>query len=244
MAKVRNYCQKRLEQVDAIITLSDFSRGEIINLLGIDPSRIHVTFPGVAKSFNPAGSRMKGLPSSYVLCVCNLEPRKDLPLLLRAHQRLPTSLRRNHPLIVAGAKVWRTRETDAILEPFQRDKYLFFIGYVHQQHLPAVYRGACLFTYPSLYEGFGLPVLEAMACGTPVLCSGTASMGEVAGEAAVKFDPTSDSDLVAKMKRLLNDPKLRARLAERGYLRARDFSWELCARDTLSVYGEVLGEKR
>ena len=204
-----NYCVKQLQRVDAIITVSEFSRREIVDLLGIDPARIHVTFPGVDGSFAPQGDRMKELPSSYVLYVGNLEPRKNLPLLLQAHQSLPSFLRKNHPLVVAGAKVWRTREMEALLKPFQRDAHILFTGYIPQGQLPRLYRGACLFAYPSAYEGFGLPVLEAMASGVPAVVANTSSLPEVVADCGILVNPYNVDHLKEAMRELMEDERKR-----------------------------------
>ncbi|MCL6446981.1 MAG: glycosyltransferase family 4 protein [Armatimonadetes bacterium] len=227
---------------DLVITVSEYSRQDIAEVLRIPPEKIRVTYeaPTVVEQHLSRAelfSRLGISERDYIFALGAVDRRKNTARLLESFHRLRAETGSSVSLVVAGI------EKTEIFAPLAGEGVYLF-GFLPEEIITALYKRAIFFVFPSLYEGFGLPVLEAMACGTPVLCSGTTSVGEVAGEAAVKFDPTSDSDLVAKMKQLLNDPELRTRLAERGYLRAREFSWERCARDTLSVYGEVLGEIR
>jgi alpha-1,3-rhamnosyl/mannosyltransferase len=238
-----NFCLKKLSQVEAIITISEFSRKEISDLLTIDPTKIHVTPLGIDTSFHPERDRFEGLPSQYILFLGNLEPRKNLPRLMAAYQSLPQSLRRGYPLVIAGAKGWGTEEVKKTLLSFRRDEKPIFTGYIPQSLLPSLYRGASLFVYPSLYEGFGLPVLEAMASGVPVIASDSTSLPEVVGDAGVLVNPYDVDDLKEAMVELLEDEKKRLEMAEKGIARAKLFSWEKCARETITVYEKVLSEK-
>jgi alpha-1,3-rhamnosyl/mannosyltransferase len=167
----------------------------------------------------------------YVLAVGTLEPRKNLPRLVEAFAALPPALRDAHELVLAGAVGWNT---DATLAAVARHR-VRQLGHVPEDHLPALYRGAAAFAYPSLYEGFGLPVVEAMAAGAPVLTSNVSSLPEVAGDAALLVDPWSVPSIRDGLARLLADRDLARRLAARGRERAATFSWERHAREVLTV---------
>ncbi len=183
-----------------------------------------------------------GLPPRYVLAVGTLEPRKNLTTLLAAFARL----RRNGEvdadlrLVLAGARGWLEEPIFATVRSLGLEDAVRFTGFVDDDDLPAVYSGAALFVFPSLHEGFGLPLLEAMACGVPVVTSNVSSMPEVAGDAATLVDPRDGEGLAAAIGRLLRDEALRDRLREAGIARARQFSWEATARRTLDAYASLL----
>ncbi|MFX0201031.1 MAG: glycosyltransferase family 4 protein [Candidatus Hodarchaeota archaeon] len=237
------YCLRRLSQVEAIITISEFSKKEILTFFNVDQAKIYVTPLGVDRSFKPGKKRLSGLPERYILYLGNLEPRKNLPTLLAAHRSLPRNLRDRYPLVIAGAMAWHANEIKKALYLFQKDERLILTGYVPQALLPDLYRGASLFVYPSLYEGFGLPVLEAMASGVPLVASNTTSLPEVVGDAGALVDPYDINELREAMVKLLNDEKLRNETSEKGLERAKLFSWEKCAQKTLEIYEKVLEER-
>ena len=237
------YCLKQLSRAEAIITISEFSKKEIMNLLNVDPAKIYVTPLGVDQSFSPGKKRMQGLPDQYILFLGNLEPRKNLPRLIAAHRSLPQLLRKRYPLVIAGAKGWDTKEVKKNLAFFQSDEKPIFTGYIPQGLLPDLYRGASLFVYPSLYEGFGLPALEAMASGVPVIASSSTSLPEVVGDAGILVNPYDVDHLKEAMMELLEDEKKRGEMVKKGIARASLFSWEKCAQETLSVYEEVLSKR-
>nr|WP_256502708.1 glycosyltransferase family 1 protein [Desulfuromonas sp. KJ2020] len=174
------------------------------------------------------------LPSRFVLFVGSIEPRKNLLRLLQAYQLLSDRLRREVKLVLAGFRGWENREVMAILKKLEGDVH--YLGYVTEQDLAALYNLADLFVYPSLYEGFGLPPLEAMACGCPVLVSRIASLPEVCGEAAAYLDPENVEEMTAELTRLLEDGTARGQLATKGLERAQLFSWERSAREHLAVF--------
>ncbi|NIO20498.1 MAG: glycosyltransferase [Candidatus Aenigmarchaeota archaeon] len=240
----KKYCLERLSRVEAVITISEFSRKELLDLPDVDPARIYVTPLGVNRSFRPGKKRMPGLPNRYILFLGNLEPRKNLPKLLAAYGSLPRGLRDRYPLVIAGAKVWHTNEFKKLLNCFPEKEKIILPGYVPQELLPDLYRGASLFVYPSLYEGFGLPVLEAMACGVPVVASKTTSLPEVVGDAGILVDPRDVNELREGMVNLLDDERLRDELSQKGLERAKLFTWEKCAQQTIAVYEKILAERR
>jgi glycosyltransferase involved in cell wall biosynthesis len=173
-----------------------------------------------------AGTRHGVAPDAYVLAAGTLEPRKNLLRLIRAHAALPPELRRSHPLLIVGPRGWEEQE---ILGAVAGSDAVRFAGFVPDDELAALYAGCSVFCYPSLYEGFGLPVLEAMAAGAAVLTSNVSSLPEVGGDAVAYVDPEDESAIAAGLERLLRSPDERARLAERARRRAAEFSWERVA---------------
>jgi len=233
---------------DAIITPSQVIRDDVADRLGVPAERVVVIPYAAAPEFAPADqetvARLRQkyqLPERYILSVGSLEPGKNRARLVLAYSRLWRE-GFDCPLAVAGQPAWRyERETD-LVHGLGLDQQVRYLGYVPAEDLPALYSGATLFAFPSLYEGFGLPVLEAMACGTPVVASNASAIPEVAGDAALLVDPRNVNALAEAMARLLSDETLRVELRARGLERAQQFSWERTARDTLSVY-EVVAAK-
>jgi len=187
--------------------------------------------------------RRDGLRGPYILFVGNLEPRKNLVRLIEAFGRLKARHTLPHQLIVAGKRGWLYRSIFEAVERLGLRDDVIFTGYVPAEDLPALYAMADLFAFPSLYEGFGLPVLEAMACGTPVLTARTGSLPEVAGEAAWYVDPLDVEALADGMARILTDPGTRADLVDRGLLQAKRFTWAKTAAATLDIYRRTLGHE-
>jgi glycosyltransferase involved in cell wall biosynthesis len=220
-------------RVRRILTVSEFSRQRLIEYLQLDPNKVVAIPNGVDERFNPAASEnvpamraRLGLPERYVLFVGSLDPRKNLLGLLKAWDQISAKL--DCPLVICGASshVFRSAGIEKLPER------VVLSGYVADEDLPALYAGAALFVYPSLYEGFGLPVIEAMACGTPVVCSSTTSLGEVAGSAACLVDPANGDSIAAGILRAAEDEELRRGLRSRGLQRAAEFSWDRTARET------------
>jgi glycosyltransferase involved in cell wall biosynthesis len=215
-------------------------------LLGIPAEGIEVVYPGVDAAFRPISdprvlesTRQKyALPDQFILYLGTLEPRKGLDTLLAAYTSLAGQTRR--PLVVAGKKGWRTESLFQRIQAQGLDPWVHFTGYVPDEDLPGLLSQAELLVYPSQYEGFGLPVLEAMACGTPVICSDAASLPEVAGRAGLLFRPGDPKSLAAAMGQLLEDPVLRQDLRARGLERALKFCWEDSARQVVRIYQSLL----
>ncbi|MDP9107795.1 MAG: glycosyltransferase family 4 protein, partial [Pseudomonadota bacterium] len=171
-----------------------------------------------------------------------LEPRKNLATVLAAFARLPAAQRARYPLVIAGGMGWRMDGFSRSLGALLASGEVRLTGYVGQQDLPLLYAGARMLVYPSLYEGFGLPPLEAMASGVPVIVSDRASLPEVVGDAALQVDALDEIALTEQITRLLEDDRLHMKLREAGLMRARQFSWEACARQTLAIYRAVLAQ--
>lgn len=230
-----------------IIAISEHTKADIIRCLGAAPERVDVVYCGVEERFRPlpdgdvlAFRQEKGLPADFLLSLATLEPRKNLALLLRAYARLPASGGSPPPLILAGAKGWMYESLYSQVEKLGMSDSVRFQGYVHPDELPLWYNAATCFVYPSLYEGFGLPPLEAMACGTPVLSSKAASLPEVVGNAGLLLDPLDERAWAHGLARVLGAPELRRELAERGLNRAGLFSWGRAAEETVQVYHRAL----
>jgi glycosyltransferase involved in cell wall biosynthesis len=237
---------------DYVIVNSEATARDVHALLGVSRERIFVTpFAAASDIFHPeedperiAAVRARyGIPGGdYVLSLCTVEPRKNLPHLVRSFFRLLDQERlADLSLVLVGPTGWKAEGVFASLieRPEHRERVIL-TGYVADADLAALYSGARLFAYPSLYEGFGLPVLEAMRCGTPVITSGTSSLPEVAGEAALYIAPTDPDALCEALRALLTEPGRAAELRRRGLERAARFTWERTAERTVEAYETIL----
>lgn len=239
---------RTLCQATAIICDSVFVQREITDILGVPAEKVFTVPLGADTAFRPYAptelrsvlERYQLAETPYLLIVATLEPRKNLLRTVMAYHRLPAQLRDRYPLVLIGASGWLTEELQQHLEPLERVGQIRRLGYVTQGDLPLLYAGAFAFAYPSLYEGFGLPVLEAMACGVPTLTSDRSSLPEVAGDAALLVNPDDIDAIVAGLERLLTDTDWRSLAIERGLQRAKQFSWERCVEDTIAVYQRAL----
>lgn len=231
----------------AVITGSEATKRDLIEFYELPPEKITVTPYAVDPSYRPmpraaaraAVQKRLGLPVPYILSVGVLQPRKNLPRLVRAYNRIARLF--PHRLVIVGKQGWAPAELQAAVAESPVGREPIFAGYVADADLPVLYAAADLFAYPSLYEGFGLPPLEAMACGTAVLTSNVSSLPEVVGEAGVQVDPWDEDALTEALRGLLQDAARRDRLAALGVERARGFNWERTARQTVEVYCRVLG---
>ncbi len=222
-----------------VLTPSSATRDDVVRLLGIDPGRVRVIPYAAPPGFDPPDRPADPTGPPYFLFVGNLEPRKNLARALRAFARIAPSLP-DHRFVIAGAPGWKYE--DVMREVARPDLVgrVDLRGYVAENALPALYRNATAFVYPSLYEGFGLPVIEAMACGTPVLTSNVAALPELAEGAAVLVDPLDEAALADAMHALGTDAGLRARLRAAGPARAARYSWERTCDLTLEAYREAV----
>jgi glycosyltransferase involved in cell wall biosynthesis len=233
-----NRCVRGLHYVDAFVTISEFSKREMVDKLDIEPDKISVCYPGVDQSFFISKTRdevvrkySKGFP--YILFVGTLEPRKNVERLIEAYHELGVH---DLKLLLVGKEGWGAENIRKKIEVLGIDQHVIFPGYVPEEDLPHLYRGAELFVYPSFYEGFGMPVVEAMAAGAPVITSKTSSLAEVAGDSAVLISPQDTRELVEAVRGTLGNSELRDELRSKGVNRAKDFTWENCARGVLDVY--------
>ncbi len=220
-----------LARASRLIAISDNTRQDAARLLGLDADRIEVIYPGVPEVYFGAQARPSQRP--YVLYLGTIEPRKNVDTLLDAWSSF--RLRGDFDLVVAGASGWAGEKTLARLGA--RAAGVRYLGYVPEDELPGLTAGATAFVYPSLYEGFGFPVAQAMAAGVPVITSNTSCLPEVAGGGALLVDPRSPSEIQAAMEKLLTSPELRRQLSTEGLDRARrEFRWNVCARKSLEFF--------
>ena len=231
-----------LRAANMVITISECTKRDAVRLYGLDEAKIRVIYGGVNPRFRPANPEVisairirYSLPGRFITCVGTIEPRKNLTTLLEAYQALK-SQGSDHKLVIVGKKGWLYKGFFRRLRELGLEGEVIFPGFVPDEDLPALYSAATLFVFPSLYEGFGLPPLEAMACGTPVITSNTSSLPEVVGGAGILIDPHDVGGLVEAMGRVLTDEPLRAEMRVKGMERARGFTWEKTARETLGVY--------
>ncbi len=236
-----------------VIAISQATKDDLVRHYGADPERIAVVYHGLGPSFrpapDPAALARHGLQAPYMLYVGTVQPRKNLERLIEAFAMATASHTgasgSEQPLLlaIAGRRGWLSEAIDRRVAQLGLGGRVRFLDYVPDEDLPGLLSGATAFAFPSLYEGFGLPVLEAMACGAPVLTSTTSSLPEVAGDAAMLVDPTDTAAIAAALARLIADEPLRAELRARGLARAALFSWERCARETLAVLLKAQGEQ-
>jgi glycosyltransferase involved in cell wall biosynthesis len=236
--------ESMLRAARGIIAVSGSTRDDVVRVLGIDPGKIEVIHSGVAESFFRAGAAeietaraSLGLSRPYVLFLGTVEPRKNIGTLLDAWQTLSPSLREEYELVLAGPSGWAAEEVRARLAtPPAGVRHL---GYVPESQLAGLTAGADLFVYPSLYEGFGFPVVQAMAAGTPVLTSNVSSLPEVVAGAGELVDPRSTTEIAAGISRLLLSPALRASRSASGRERASQFTWDRCAARSVEFFERV-----
>lgn len=239
-----------LARADRIIAVSENTRRDALRLYRLDPEKIEVIPEGVEARFKPgvdttrvsAVRRRYALPEHFILCISTIEPRKNLPTLLEAY----AALRPTHPdlgLVIAGRKGWLYESFFERIRRLGLEQHVTLTGYVPDDELPPLINAAHVFAYPSEFEGFGLPPLEAMACGKPVLCSNASSLPEVVGDAGILLPPHDVRAWVGGLDRVLQDEQLRANLSARGVARARLFSWDTAARKTVEVYRSVSTDK-
>lgn len=227
-----------------LIAVSEFTRSEILRRFAIDESRVTVIHNGFEAGQPSGPDSASEVPGSvrrspYLLFVSTLERRKNAARLVQAFSYLKVKRRIPHRLVLVGQKGWGWAEIRRAIEASPVAHEVELPGYLPREEVLRLYRNADVFIYPSVYEGFGFPVLEAMAAGTPVACSRVASLPEVAGEAAEFFDPYSVEDMAAALERVLESPERQAELRRKGAERVRHFSWEECARRHCQVYKEV-----
>jgi glycosyltransferase involved in cell wall biosynthesis len=235
-----------------IITDSDHARREIVEMFGVAVGCIAVTPLGYPPAMdeppdpvrNAALRKRYGLPDSYILYVGTIQPRKNLDMLIEAFARLHREGSTEKKLVIAGRKGWLYEKLFARISALGLEREVLFTGFLPDEDLPGLYDGACLFVYLSFFEGFGLPPLEAMSRGVPVVTSNTTSLPEVVGDAGITVSPRSLDDVVEAMRRVLADADLAGRMRQAGKVRASQFSWDRTARETIAIYRQVAGFSR
>lgn len=236
-----------IRRADHVLTVSQFSKRDIATRYHVDPDKITVTYHGADAIFRPldrAASRAEvekryGVSGPFILYVGRVQARKNVPRLVEGFAQLKQR-GAAHKLLIVGPKDYQFDQLLRTIERTQAAQDIVFTGYVPAEELPVLFNAGELFVYPSLFEGFGLPVVEAMACGTPVITSRGSSLEEVAGDAAWLIDPYETESLTAGLEKLLGDPALRAAFARKGLERSKHFSYEAAARQVMQLY-ERLG---
>jgi glycosyltransferase involved in cell wall biosynthesis len=238
------YADRTLRRADYTIAISEQTRSDAISILGLDPSRVAVVYPGIKHEFFTASPESISLireryqlQKPYILYVGTIEPRKNVARLIRSYLALPDRIRRQCELVIAGFLGWKYDAERALLANTPGLRYL---GYVPEADIVALTAGAGLFVYPSLYEGFGFPVAQAMAAGVPVVTSRNSSLAEICGDSAILVDCYDEADIAAAMLHLLDHPADAQRLALRGRERAKQYTWEHSAQASLDVFRRAM----
>ncbi|MBN1515863.1 glycosyltransferase family 4 protein [Candidatus Sumerlaeota bacterium] len=245
--KFRKYMQwairRSVHGARSIIAVSGATQRDLNKLLNVPNDRVWIVWEAAGEQFQPQREadiqkflQQKNLKQGYILAVGMIEPRKGIDNLVQAFRMLPVELQRKHPLVLIGDYGWKSDALNKLIEGEIREGGVRRISYVDAQELPLYYSGAAMLAYPSLYEGFGLPPLEAMASGTPVIVSNTSSMPEVVNDAGLLLSPGKPQRWATEIESLLTNESLRANLARHGRERSKHFSWDKAARDTLECY--------
>lgn len=233
-----------LRRADKVITVSEVVREEVLEHFDVSPQKVHTVYEGVDPAYRPRSREETGSVLSrfglthkdYILLVATLEPRKGIDVLFDAWERVPLELRRAYPLVLVGSKGWRNNALLERMENFIKEGTVHHLGYISSDDLPVVFSGAAAFTYPSVYEGFGLPVLDAMHSGVPVICRAGTSMAEFSEGACLLCDTGEPEELSLKLVQLLESHEERRNWAEKGLKQAARFSWQRCAAETADIY--------
>jgi glycosyltransferase involved in cell wall biosynthesis len=240
-----------VRRADVVLADSECTRADAIDLLGVDPAHVQVIYPGVEQRFRPVQdtnaldavrSRYR-LPARFVLGLGTLQPRKNFERLIEAYARLKEEAGSEVNLVIAGGAGWMYEGIFGRVQELGVQDAVCFPGYVADEDLPALYTLAELFVFPSLYEGFGLPPLEAMACGTPVVTSSASSLPEVVGDAALMVDPLDVAALAEAIQRVLSDTDLRNGMIRQGQEQARCFTWSGAAQKLLGLYERIVSSR-
>lgn len=241
-----DYFYDRLKNATRIIVISEFTKRELIDIAGVPEDIIDVIYLAAPANFTrptqndiDAFCARQNLDNGYILYLGNLEPRKNLVTLLKAYADLRQKMSGTPPLVLAGEPTWLSESIFDTISSLALDEYVVVPGYVPEKDLPLWYAGATVFTYPSRYEGFGLPIIEAMAVGTPAIAARAGSLPEIAHDAAVLVDPDDPDEWSNALHDFLNSHDMCSAYAQKGYERAAQFSWEKCAHDTVTVYKEI-----
>jgi alpha-1,3-rhamnosyl/mannosyltransferase len=248
VALFERHFRKGLKDCAHFLAISEHGRQEVIRTLGIAPERVTRTYMGIRPGLGPLPPeavapvlRRLGLPPRYLLYLGTIEPRKNVLLLLRAYCGLPQAVRERWPLLLVGGWGWNTAEVAEYLHGEARHRGVIHLGYLDEEHVPAVYNGARALLYPSLYEGFGLPPVEMLACGGAVLASTAGAVAETVGGHAHLLPPSDLDEWRAALRRVAGDDDWWNELRRGAVAAARPYTWERCAADTLRVYRSLAG---
>ncbi|WP_434580963.1 glycosyltransferase family 4 protein [Sulfurimonas sp. NW15] len=230
---------KNIVLSDIIITGSYYSKNEILQRLDFDEDKIKVIYHGVNHNIFKVKKELSlpfELPEKFILSVGSIEPRKNLKGLLQAYDTLDETIKKDYKLVLVGFKGWKNKELMQIMNK----NNIIYLGFISDDELAKVYNLASLFVFGSFYEGFGLPPLEALACGTPVISSNASSMPEICGDAVLYFDPHNIVEMRKKIEILLYDESLQKKLIDKGLQRVKQFTWEKSAKEHLAIFEEAI----
>jgi glycosyltransferase involved in cell wall biosynthesis len=256
LLSMRPFIPVAARRAAAIVAVSRATKEDIVRILRVPPEKVHVIHEAPSASFHPmdeetalntvrqarnteAGAPLRALPERFVLYVGTIEPRKNLVRLLQAFAQLWHGGVVPHKLVFVGQRGWKDEPVFRTVERLELQQAVLFLGYVPRKILIALYNLAEALVFPSLYEGFGLPVVEAMACGTPVITSRNGSLNEISGEAAEFVEPTSIESIAEALRRVLNDPIRQVELSHQGLTQSSRYSWAVAAEQTRAVYRQV-----
>lgn len=248
LAWLNKFVPRSIKRVDKIVTISESSRNDIAEFYKVPKKNISIVYPAVDHNeYKPrsqkevaAVKKKFAISKPYILSVCTLEPRKNLIGVLKAFEALPEVTKERYALVLAGGKGWLDGELHAKFEELSKKYTLIKTGYVDDADLPPLYSGADVFVYPAFYEGFGIPPLEAMACGTPVITANNSSLPEVVQEAGIMIKAEDTVALSQQIERVLNDSRLQTKLKNAGLAQAQKFSWQQSAEDFLKIIDSVI----
>ncbi len=247
-ARYYGQIDQAVRSADHIIAVSEATKKDLIKLLGVPREKITVIYEGKNPSYRPmdkakAAAFVKqtfGLAPDFIFFISTIEPRNNVPTLIESFKLLKDRYKRSEKLVIAGSRGWLFEEVDETVHRLNLENDVIFIGRVEDAAVKHLFNAASMLVYPSFYEGFGLPPLEAMACGTPAIVSKINVLSEVVGDAALLANPHDVEELSISMNRILNDEELRSDLIAKGLKRAAKFSWEQAARETLAVYHKTV----
>lgn len=252
---LKNNLEKYCRRADVILTVSEFSRQEIQRYMGIPTEKIEVIYNGVdMERYHPgytvaqigAAKSRYGICGSYILYLGTLEPRKNIETLITAYNLLKKEIGSDRlpKLVLAGKKGWMYETIFTLVQNYGLENDVIFTGYVDEEDVPVLLCGAHIFAFPSLYEGFGIPPLEAMACGTPVITSNTSSLPEIVGEAGILIPPMDAEGLKRSMQQLLTDEVMRQHYIKAGLKQVREFTWARSAEKLVDIYRKLCSPKK
>lgn len=245
----KNLGRRAAKRADKIITISQYSKKDILKVFRIPEEKIEVIYLSVDRAYHSLTSNLEEITSKYgiakrfIFCFSNFNPHKNVKTLIEAYYRLPQKMKSEYQLVLGGRRDRYCMSLEKMVKHLKLEEKVIFTGFIPEEDLPLIYNAAELFLFPSLYEGFGLPPLEAMACGTPVIASNTTSLPEVVGQAGILVNPYKVDEIKEAVIRVLTDSTLRNDLIKRGLERAKQFTPEKTAKRILKIFAEVWREE-
>lgn len=240
------FASRVLSRAAGVIAVSESTKRDAVRILGLSPDKIHVIHLGISDRYFSVSQESVlsatgfcKLTRPYFLSVGTIEPRKNLDAVLAAWEALPVTFRAEYELVIAGMPGWRSEATLNRIRAASRDGNIRYLGYVPEEVLPGLTAGATALIYPSLYEGFGIPVAQAMAAGCPVITSNVSSLPEITGGAALLIDPRSESEIAGAIRKIEDSEELRVRLRARGLMQAERFTWDAAAESSFQYFEDI-----